>query len=66
MLLRVHGVGLPSIMKTFIFLLFPRKSVTLQPDAINEKHKIKVKVKFTLELATMSQRGSRGIALLFL
>jgi hypothetical protein len=26
----------------------------------------KVKVKFTLEQATMAQRGSRGIALLFL
>jgi len=27
---------------------------------------IKVKVKFTLEQATKAQRGSRGIALLFL
>jgi hypothetical protein len=27
---------------------------------------VKVKVKFTLEQATKSQRGSRGIALLFL
>ena len=28
--------------------------------------KIKIKVKFTLEQATKGQRGSRGIALLFL
>ena len=28
--------------------------------------KVKVKVKFTLELATMAQRGNRDIALLFL
>jgi hypothetical protein len=28
--------------------------------------KVKVKVKFTLEEATKAQRGSRGIALLFL
>ena len=28
--------------------------------------KVKVKVKFTLEQATKAQRGSRGIALLFL
>jgi hypothetical protein len=27
---------------------------------------VKVKVKFTLEQATKAQRGSRGIALLFL
>jgi hypothetical protein len=27
---------------------------------------VKVKVKFALEQATMAQRGSRGIALLFL
>jgi hypothetical protein len=37
----------------------------------NQKHhqvllKVKVKVKFTLEQATKAQRGSRGIALLFL
>jgi hypothetical protein len=30
------------------------------------KVKIKVKVKFTIEQATKAQRGSRGIALLFL
>jgi len=30
------------------------------------KVKVKVKVKFTLEQATKAQRGSRGIALLFL
>jgi hypothetical protein len=29
-------------------------------------HKYRVKVKFTLEEATKAQRGSRGIALLFL
>jgi hypothetical protein len=29
-------------------------------------YKVKVKVKFTLEQATKTQRGSRGIALLFL
>jgi hypothetical protein len=28
--------------------------------------KVKIKVKFTLEQATKAQRGSRGIALLFL
>jgi hypothetical protein len=28
--------------------------------------KVKVKVKFTLEQATKAQKGSRGIALLFL
>jgi hypothetical protein len=28
--------------------------------------KVKVKVKFTIEQATKAQRGSRGIALLFL
>jgi hypothetical protein len=30
------------------------------------KVKVKVKVKFTLEQATKAQRGSRGIALIFL
>jgi hypothetical protein len=30
------------------------------------KGKVKVNVKFTLEQATKTQRGSRGIALLFL
>jgi len=30
------------------------------------KYKVKVKVKFTLEQAMKAQRGSRGIALLFL
>jgi hypothetical protein len=30
------------------------------------KIKVKVKVKFTLEQTTKAQRGSRGIALLFL
>jgi hypothetical protein len=29
-------------------------------------HKVKVKVKFSLERAMKAQRGSRGIALLFL
>jgi hypothetical protein len=28
-------------------------------------HKVKVKVKFTLEQTTKTQRGSRGIAILF-
>jgi tyrosine-protein phosphatase YwqE len=32
----------------------------------NPKVKVKVKVKFTLEQATKTQRGSRGAALLFL
>jgi hypothetical protein len=32
----------------------------------SDYEKVKVKVKFTLEQATKSQRGSRGIALLFL
>ena len=32
----------------------------------SELRKVKVKVKFTLEQATKAQRGSRGIALLFL
>jgi hypothetical protein len=31
-----------------------------------DNDKVKVKVKFTLELATKAQRVSRGIALLFL
>jgi hypothetical protein len=31
-----------------------------------QRIEVKVKVKFTLEQATKSQRGSRGIALLFL
>jgi hypothetical protein len=30
------------------------------------QHEVKVKVNFTLEQATKVQRGSRGIALLFL
>ena len=30
------------------------------------KNDVKVKVKFTLEQATKAQRGSRGVALLFL
>ena len=30
------------------------------------KHKVKVKVNVTVEQATKAQRGSRGIALLFL
>jgi hypothetical protein len=33
---------------------------------VAEKGKLKVKVKFSLELAMKAQRGSRGIALLFL
>jgi hypothetical protein len=33
---------------------------------INEDVKLKVKIKYTLEQATKSQRGSRGIALPFL
>jgi hypothetical protein len=35
----------------------PTRTITL---------KVKVKVKFTLEQATKAQRGSRGIAILFL
>jgi len=34
--------------------------------ALGMRAKVKVKVRFTLELATKAQRGSRGIALLFL
>ena len=30
-----------------------------------ERYKVKIKVKFTLEMITKAQRGSRGIALLF-
>jgi hypothetical protein len=33
---------------------------------VKVKLKIKVKVKFTLEQATKTQRGSRGLGLLFL
>jgi hypothetical protein len=33
---------------------------------LGKKVKLKVKVKVTLELTTKAQRGSRGIALLFL
>jgi hypothetical protein len=34
--------------------------------AMSSIFKVKVKVKFTLKQATKAQRGSRGIALLFL
>jgi len=40
---------------------------SLLPSGIAKaKLKVKVKVKFTLEQVTKAQRGSRGIALLFL
>ena len=40
--------------------------VTAASGDLHKDLQIKVKVKFTLEQATKAQRGSRGIALLFL
>jgi len=40
--------------------------IHLDQGFVYKKVKVKVKVKFTLEQATKAQRGSRGIALLFL
>ena len=45
----------------FILKISPSSAYTSQLD-----DNMKVKVKFTLEQATKAQRGSRGIALLFL
>jgi len=33
---------------------------------LEERHGVKIKIHFTVEQATKAQRGSRGIALLFL
>jgi len=43
-----------------------RKIFKSNADAINIQLKVKVKVKVTLEQATKAQRGSGGIAILFL
>jgi len=45
----------------FILKISPTSAYTSQLD-----NNMKIKVKFTLEQATKTQRGSRGIALLFL
>jgi len=46
---------------SFILKISPTSAYTSQLD-----NNMKVKVKFSLEKATKAQRGSRGIALLFL
>jgi hypothetical protein len=47
--------------------IYIRLCVHLQPNsAYNNHREVKVKVKFTLEQVMKAQRGSKGIALLFL
>jgi hypothetical protein len=41
-------------------------NLTSQHHRASKMVKVKVKIKFTLERVTKAQRGSRGIALLFL
>jgi len=53
--------GAKAVVTTNIFTQPPRIIITIIIII-----KVKVKVKFTPEQATKSQRGSRGIALLFL
>jgi hypothetical protein len=48
------------------FIEFILSSLTTLYKLLLTGKKLKVKVKFTLEQATKAQRGSRGIALLFL
>jgi len=47
-------------------MLLLQKTKTKEGEKEEHKSKVQVKVKFTLEQATKAQRGSRGIALLFL
>ena len=56
----------PLFLKNFISLLPACFTIQSNLYACSFSFQVKVKVKFTLEQATKTQRASRGIALLFL
>jgi len=60
---RLHSVIRWQACTTYRLLNYTRTLFSLNRRSETE---IKVKVKFTLQQATKAQRGSRGIALLFL
>jgi len=64
-----YAVTLHPQIQTSVGLLIIYKSLRVSPQYLHMRSavvKVKVKVKITLKQVTMTQRGSRGIALLFL
>ena len=70
--LTTHLYQVQTLIKSAVIPQFPHAFMactgTILPFVVllYEKIKVKVKVKLTLEQTTKAQRGSRGIALLFL